>query len=135
MKNVKYFLLILVGLILLLALFYLTKLSLIMNDQTTELEPTPIQNSTSSTSANSTNPVLTDYSAFEVYLRANIKTLSPEPAVLGGTFYVTSIVWSDDGSAIVEYEDGHIALKARVVLAYVDTAKTEIVVKSFDIIQ
>jgi hypothetical protein len=29
------------------------------------------------------------------YIRANISELSPEPEVLGGTFYVTNITFSD----------------------------------------
>lgn len=50
----------------------------------------------------------------ETYLRENINLLSPEPAVLGGKFYITSIIWPEVDRAIVEYEDGHIALKADV---------------------
>ncbi len=48
----------------------------------------------------------------EEYVRQNISTLSPEPAVLGGTFYVTEISVGDDGTGVVHYEDGHIALVA-----------------------
>lgn len=51
--------------------------------------------------------------AAEAYIRANVSDLSPTPAVLGGTFYVTDIEWQDDDTAIVSYEDGHIALKGR----------------------
>lgn len=47
----------------------------------------------------------------ETYVRSNISELSPEPEVLGGTFYVTKIE-ADNGKGEVEYEDGHIALKA-----------------------
>lgn len=53
-------------------------------------------------------------SLVEAYIRENISKLSPEPAVLGGTFYVTSIQFTTPNSAIVEYEDGHIALRAQV---------------------
>lgn len=52
--------------------------------------------------------------ALEEYLHAHISELSPEPAVLGGTFFVTNIAWNEDGAAIVDYEDGHIALQIRV---------------------
>ena len=45
------------------------------------------------------------------YVRENIAQLSPEPAVLGGTFYVTAIE-AADGTGTVWYEDGHIALVA-----------------------
>jgi len=50
----------------------------------------------------------------EEYLRENIIALSPEPAVLGGAFYVTEVAFPADGSAVVSYEDGHIALVADV---------------------
>jgi hypothetical protein len=46
------------------------------------------------------------------YLKENISTLSPSKEVLGGKFYITKIEWIGDNSGIVEYEDGHIALKA-----------------------
>lgn len=49
----------------------------------------------------------------EEYIRDNINELSPEKAVLGGTFYVTDIKFNDN-TAIVDYEDGHIALRAYV---------------------
>lgn len=47
----------------------------------------------------------------ESYVRQNISQLSPEPAVMGGTFYVTDIK-TDGESGTVWYEDGHIALIA-----------------------
>lgn len=47
----------------------------------------------------------------ENYVEQNISALSPEKAVLGGTFYVTKIEASD-GTGTVWYEDGHIALVA-----------------------
>jgi hypothetical protein len=46
------------------------------------------------------------------YIKENISRLSPEPEVLGGTFYITDIKFNDALSGIVEYEDGHIALIA-----------------------
>ena len=46
------------------------------------------------------------------YIKAKITELSPAPAVLGGTFYVTNIVFSGANIGSVEYEDGHIALVA-----------------------
>lgn len=48
----------------------------------------------------------------EDYVRQNIRDLSPEPEMLGGTFYVTEISVGDDGTGVVAYEDGHIALVA-----------------------
>lgn len=45
----------------------------------------------------------------EEYLRANISRISPISAVLGGTWYVLSVVIdSEKNSGTVEYEDGHI---------------------------
>jgi hypothetical protein len=54
-----------------------------------------------------------DQAAAEAYIRANVTDLSPTPAVLGGTFSVTDVTWEDDDTALVSYEDGHIALKGR----------------------
>jgi hypothetical protein len=50
----------------------------------------------------------------EAYIRSNITQLSPEPPVLGGTFAVTGITWEDKDTALVEYEDGHAVLVARI---------------------
>lgn len=44
----------------------------------------------------------------EEYVRQNISALSPEQAVLGGTYYVTSIE-AHGGAGTVSYEDGHVA--------------------------
>lgn len=46
------------------------------------------------------------------HIKSKITELSPEEAVLGGTFYVTEVSFKDGDLAIVEYEDGHIALVA-----------------------
>ncbi|MFZ2886415.1 MAG: hypothetical protein WA021_01200, partial [Minisyncoccia bacterium] len=53
----------------------------------------------------------------ETYVREHISELSPEPAVMGGTWYVTEIDVKDGlpaqaGRGTVWYEDGHIALIA-----------------------
>ena len=49
----------------------------------------------------------------ETYVRKNITALSPEHAVLGGTFYVTDIrIDPSTQTGTVWYEDGHIALVA-----------------------
>lgn len=45
----------------------------------------------------------------EDYVRSNIAKLSPEPAVLGGTWYVVDLSIDTDGdTGVVTYEDGHI---------------------------
>jgi hypothetical protein len=48
----------------------------------------------------------------EKYLRENISAISPQKEVLGGKFYITKIIWIGDNSGIIEYEDGHIVVKA-----------------------
>jgi hypothetical protein len=65
------------------------------------------------------------------YVREHITTLSPEPAVLGGTFYVTDVAYPGEGTAVVSYEDGHIALVADVTYAY--TPETGVLVRSFTV--
>lgn len=49
--------------------------------------------------------------SIEEYVRQNISELSPEPEVLGGTFYVTEIE-AGNGKGVVSYEDGHNAYTA-----------------------
>lgn len=46
------------------------------------------------------------------FLKTNISKLSPQKAVLGGTFYVTDVQLTSADGGTVAYEDGHIALKA-----------------------
>ena len=48
------------------------------------------------------------------YIKENISILSPKDPVLGGSFYVTEINFVSPGIAIINYEDGHIALEAQV---------------------
>jgi len=50
-------------------------------------------------------------SSINQYIADNISRLAPEPAQLGGTFYVTSIE-ATDGKGVVSYEDGHNAYTA-----------------------
>lgn len=45
------------------------------------------------------------------YVVGHISELSPVPASLGGTFFVTSIS-ANEGTGIVSYEDGHNAYTA-----------------------
>ena len=55
---------------------------------------------------------LDDRSIVEKYIRENIKTITPEKAVLGGSWYVTSIeINPSKKTGLVAYEDGHIAGK------------------------
>lgn len=51
-----------------------------------------------------------DQIVVETYIRENIATLAPEDAVLGGTWYVTSVVVDSSlKTGTMSYEDGHIA--------------------------
>lgn len=52
------------------------------------------------------------------YLRDNLSELSPEKEVLGGKFYVINLELTGPSTALVEYEDGHIAFKANFVFSY-----------------
>lgn len=67
-----------------------------------------------------------------LYLENNISELSPEAAVLGGTFFITEINYRDDNTALVSYEDGHIALQAKVVFEVDDDSVT---INSFDLLE
>lgn len=49
--------------------------------------------------------------SIESYVSQHISELSPQSAVLGGTFYVTDVAVAE-GKGVVHYEDGHIALVA-----------------------
>lgn len=75
--------------------------------------------------------LLAIHNAAEVYIRSHISELSTENAVLGGTFYVTDIEWQNNGTALVSYEDGHIALQG---IAHVRTNGAEVNVESFSLI-
>lgn len=46
------------------------------------------------------------------YVKNNISQISPEKEVLGGKFYLNKINFIGNNSAVVEYEDGHILLRA-----------------------
>jgi len=67
------------------------------------------------------------------YLRNNISKLSPEKEVLGGKFYITNTAFVDNNNLIVDYEDGHIALKARIKFEIDDLNNIKIL--NFEIIK
>lgn len=68
----------------------------------------------------------------ESYIRDNISDLSSEKEVLGGTFYVTSVRFTEPYTAVVEYEDGHTALVAETVFSVNEAGQVEI--DSFEIL-
>lgn len=74
-----------------------------------------------------------DKSRVEEYIKENISELSPEEAVLGGSFRVTSIEFVSSDSLIVDYEDGHIALTAGVGFSVSPDGKVE--VASFELME
>lgn len=67
------------------------------------------------------------------YIRENIADLSPKEPVLGGSFHVTSIEFTDFHECIVNYEDGHIALAARAEFQVPSANEVEII--SFELIE
>lgn len=71
------------------------------------------------------------------YLEDNISQLSPEKEVLGGKFYLTSLDFISDQEVIVSYEDGHIALVAKVTftLEQKSPLDKELIIESFEIIE
>lgn len=75
-----------------------------------------------------------DRAAFEAFLRENLSDLSPEKEVLGGTFYLTTLEWETDREAYIAYEDGHIALEARVGFSVVGLDNGAVQVDYFNII-
>lgn len=66
------------------------------------------------------------------YIRDHISELSPEKEVLGGTFYVTEITFPAPNIALIEYEDGHIALTAE---AEYEIKDNQVKIKDFEIIE
>lgn len=74
---------------------------------------------------------MTDEELVEEYLHKHIHDLSPEPEVLGGTFYVTRVTFGGEESAVVEYEDGHIALVADVT--YTVSSSRDVTITNFTV--
>lgn len=67
------------------------------------------------------------------YLRDHISELSPEKEVLGGSFMITSLDFISPTVCLVDYEDGHIDLTARVEFRV--PRANEVKIESFDIIK
>lgn len=87
----------------------LLALWLIVLKADTEPEPAPAPEPVTTTPTTAPESAT---ASVEAYVRANIRQLSPEPEVLGGTFFVTDIEVRDDGTGTVSYEDGHNAYTA-----------------------
>ena len=56
----------------------------------------------------------------EDYIKNNISELSPQKEVLGGKFYITEIKFVEPDMIMINYEDGHIALKAQANFKTID---------------
>jgi hypothetical protein len=67
------------------------------------------------------------------HIKNNISDLSPTDPVLGGSFYVTSIDFTAPYECIVDYEDGHIALRAKAEFQVPSAG--EVVIENFEIIE
>ena len=70
--------------------------------------------------------------AVSAYLNNNISSLSPEEPVLGGSWYITAIEFTDFNRADVRFEDGHISRRAMVSFAFSENG--ELVINDFLII-
>jgi len=74
---------------------------------------------------------LDEQSMVEQYLRNNISQLSPTKEVLGGKFYITQVSFTGNDRVAVDYEDGHIALRAEVVFTITNG---QVTVKTFNLL-
>lgn len=81
---------------------------------------------------NQATVLVADRVLLEEFLNKNISDISPEKEVLGGKFYLTNIEWVNEQTAIIDYEDGHVALRAEVKLSFTDETKGQVQVDSFE---
>jgi len=74
----------------------------------------------------------TEISIVEDYVRNNIKTIATDKPVLGGSWYVVSILIEDELKlGLVTYEDGHIQSSAMFEYEFNNETK-EVVIKNFE---
>lgn len=90
-----------------LALIILVTVAVYVFEKATRVELPEAVPATSSTPQEESMPEVN----VDLYITENISRLSPEPEVLGGTYYVTNVV-SSNGMGVVSYEDGHNAYTA-----------------------
>lgn len=64
--------------------------------------------------------IMSPESLFQRYMEENIAEVSDKEAVLGGNWSVSNIENTGEGSAVVDYEDGHIAGKMEIKYEIVD---------------
>ena len=78
---------------------------------------------------------LTEKTFIEKYIKDNIKTIATNQPVLGGSWYVTSIlIIPSSHTGEVTYEDGHIQSKAEFTYTY-EKDPQNVNIKTFEIIK
>jgi hypothetical protein len=60
------------------------------------------------------------------YVEENLSEISPKKETLGGTFYLIGYDFENGENMIIEYEDGHVILRARVNFEYIDSENINI---------
>lgn len=125
-------------LVLSIVVFLLFILSIYLYFKGNEIQEKNVQQVNQEQKSEDTNMIKNELTSEEQqtvlkYLEENISDISTEKEVLGGKFYITSLDFLDGNNAILEYEDGHIALKAEINFQYVD--ENNITINKFEIIE
>ena len=125
---------VIIGLIALALIFFLVKSLDSKNKPNKEVEKVDLEIMDES---NLNKDLINRQNLVVKYLEENISQLSPEKEVLGGKFYLTSLDFISDQEVIVSYEDGHIALVAKVTftLEQKNYPGKEVIIESFEIIE
>jgi hypothetical protein len=125
---------VIIGLIALALIFFLVKSLDSKNKPNKEVEKVDLEIMDES---NLNEDLINKQNLVVKYLEDNISQLSPEKEVLGGKFYLTSLDFISDQEVIVSYEDGHIALVAKVTftLEQKNSPDKEVIIESFEIIE
>jgi len=66
------------------------------------------------------------------YLKNNISVYAPTNEVLWGKFYTTQILWENTGTALISYEDGHVAYQNRFKITSGDSISAMPVIKLWE---
>lgn len=125
-------------LVLSIVVFLLFILSIYLYFKGNEIQEKNVQQANQEQKSEDTNMIKNELTSEEQqtvlkYLEENISDISTEKEVLGGKFYITSLDFLDGNNAILEYEDGHIALKAEINFQYID--ENNITINKFEIIE
>ncbi len=125
-------------LVLSIVVFLLFILSIYLYFKGNEIQEKNVQQVNQEQKSEDTNMIKNELTSEEQqtvlkYLEENISDISTEKEVLGGKFYITSLDFLDGNNAVIEYEDGHIALKAEINFQYID--ENNITINKFEIIE